>query len=58
VTNSAIFDGLARASAVVGNLIDRMSADQWTAPTPCAEWSVRDVVNHLVGMNLVFVSAV
>jgi uncharacterized protein (TIGR03086 family) len=56
VTDPAIFDGLARASAVLGDLIDRIGADQWTAPTPCTEWSVRDVVNHLVGMNLVFVA--
>ena len=56
MTDSAIFDGLARASAVTGDLIDRIAADQWTAPTPCTEWSVRDVVNHLVGMNLVFVA--
>jgi uncharacterized protein (TIGR03086 family) len=40
----------------MGDLIDRIAADQWTAPTPCTEWSVRDVVNHLVGMNLVFVA--
>jgi uncharacterized protein (TIGR03086 family) len=40
----------------MGDLIDRIAADQWTAPTPCAEWSVRDVVDHLVGMNLVFVA--
>jgi uncharacterized protein (TIGR03086 family) len=40
----------------VGDLIDQIAADQWTAPTPCTEWSVRDVVNHLVGMNLVFVA--
>jgi uncharacterized protein (TIGR03086 family) len=40
----------------VGDLIDRIAASQWTAPTPCTEWSVRDVVNHLVGMNLVFVA--
>ena len=26
------------------------------APTPCTEWNVRDLVNHLVGMNLVFVA--
>lgn len=38
----------------MGDLIDRIAADQWTAPTACAEWSVRDVINHLVGMNLVF----
>lgn len=30
----------------------RMSAvddSQWDAPTPCTEWSVRDLVNHIVG---------
>ncbi len=26
--------------------------DQWTAPTPCTEWSVRDLVNHVVGEEL------
>jgi uncharacterized protein (TIGR03086 family) len=56
VTDSAIFDGLARASTAVGDLIDRIPADRWTAPTPCTEWTVRDVVDHLVGMNLVFVA--
>jgi uncharacterized protein (TIGR03086 family) len=56
MTNSAIVDDLARASAVMGDLIDRVAADQWTAPTPCTEWSVRDVVNHLVGTNLMFVA--
>jgi uncharacterized protein (TIGR03086 family) len=56
VTSFAIVDGFARASEAVGNLIDRIPADQWTAPTPCTEWSVRDVVSHLVGMNLVFVA--
>jgi len=55
VTDSAIVDDLARASAVVGDLIDRIAADQWMAPTPCAEWNVRDLVNHL-GMNLVYVA--
>jgi uncharacterized protein (TIGR03086 family) len=40
----------------MGALIDRIAADQWTAPTPCTEWSVRDLVNHLVGINLVFVA--
>jgi uncharacterized protein (TIGR03086 family) len=49
-------DGLGRASTVTGDLIDQIADDQWTAPTPCTQWSVRDVVKHLVGMNLVFVA--
>jgi uncharacterized protein (TIGR03086 family) len=53
VTNSALVDGLARASVVVGDLVDRIATDQWTAPTPCTEWNVRALVNHLVGMNVV-----
>ncbi|MEN3356045.1 MAG: hypothetical protein V7637_27 [Mycobacteriales bacterium] len=56
MTDSAVFDDLARASAVMGDLIDGIAADEWSAPTPCTEWSVRDVVSHLVGMNLVFVA--
>ena len=26
--------------------------DQWGLPTPCAEWTVRDLVNHVVGEDL------
>jgi uncharacterized protein (TIGR03086 family) len=31
---------------------DRVAAvadDQWDAPTPCRDWTVRDLVNHVVG---------
>jgi uncharacterized protein (TIGR03086 family) len=56
VTDSVILDDLARASAATASLIDQIKTDQWTAPTPCTQWSVRDVVGHLVGMNLVFVA--
>jgi uncharacterized protein (TIGR03086 family) len=26
-----------------------VSEDQWDRPTPCSEWTVRDLVNHVVG---------
>jgi uncharacterized protein (TIGR03086 family) len=26
--------------------------DQWTLPTPCAGWNVRDLLNHIVAGNL------
>jgi len=56
VTDSAIVDDLARASAAVSDLIDQIAADQWAAPTPCVQWNVRELVGHLVGLNLVFVA--
>ncbi|MFF2900962.1 TIGR03086 family metal-binding protein [Streptomyces sp. NPDC057966] len=30
--------------------------EQWTAPTPCAEWDVRHLVNHMTRGNLNYVS--
>ncbi len=45
---------LGRALSAVGQLIARVRDDQWSAQTPCTEWTVRDLVNHLVVGNLVF----
>lgn len=36
----------------VGNfaqLVNEVGPDQWTAPTPCTDWNVRELVNHVVG---------
>ena len=33
-------------------LIDGVDDGTWDAPTPCAEWSVRDLVNHLAAEQL------
>lgn len=35
-------------------LIAGIRPQQWLAPTPCTDWNVRRVVEHVVGMNLVF----
>ncbi|WP_306205813.1 TIGR03086 family metal-binding protein [Actinoplanes sp. RD1] len=31
-----------------GALVHGVPADLWDAPTPCSQWTVRDLVNHLV----------
>ncbi len=41
-------DLLERAQANTAKILANVSADQLDAPTPCASWAVRDVVNHVV----------
>ncbi|MEX0754242.1 MAG: TIGR03086 family metal-binding protein [Actinomycetota bacterium] len=36
-----------RASDHFGALVHTIRDDQWGAPTPCTEWNVRDLVNHV-----------
>ena len=33
-------------------VIGQVNADQWDLPTPCSEWDVRALVNHVVGEAL------
>ncbi|MCA1704772.1 MAG: TIGR03086 family protein [Actinobacteria bacterium] len=40
---------LARAGA--DDVLGLIGAEDWGRSTPCIEWSVRDLVNHLVGSN-------
>ncbi len=47
-------DQLTRALSAVDHLIAGIRDDQWSAPTPCTDWTVHDLVNHLVGVSLVF----
>ncbi len=32
--------------------VDRIGDDQWNAPTPCADWEVRALVNHVCNEQL------
>ncbi|MDQ3957887.1 MAG: TIGR03086 family metal-binding protein, partial [Actinomycetota bacterium] len=34
-----------------GKRLHAVKDDQWSAPTPCSEWSVRDLANHVIGEN-------
>jgi uncharacterized protein (TIGR03086 family) len=43
---------LALSFAAVDALI--ANVQDWSAPTPCTEWDVQQVVSHIVGMNRVF----
>ncbi|WP_378737675.1 TIGR03086 family metal-binding protein [Nocardia brasiliensis] len=55
---TASVEDLARASEAVGDLLAGVRDDQWTAPTPCSAWNVRDVVEHLVTVNLTFAALI
>lgn len=42
----------AEALDVFTDRVHRVTADQWEASTPCTEWTVRDLVNHLTAEQL------
>jgi uncharacterized protein (TIGR03086 family) len=41
-----------RALDATGRLVVGVATEKWDAATPCAEWDVRELVNHLVSGNL------
>lgn len=42
---------LAQSHAWVAELIAGVRPDQWDAPTPCTDWTVRDLVGHLFAVQ-------
>ena len=48
---------LTTALPITGELVSRIEPEHWSLPTPCSEWTVRGVVNHLVVGHLRFTSA-
>jgi uncharacterized protein (TIGR03086 family) len=48
---------LSAALDATGQVIAAVADDQWAGPTPCPDWSVRDLAGHLVGGNYLFASA-
>src|SRR5688572_4794855 len=41
-----------RSVAEFTRRVDKIADDQWDNPTPCTEWSVRDLVDHVVTEDL------
>jgi uncharacterized protein (TIGR03086 family) len=44
-----VTENLARAFASTRDVLSNVKADQLDDPTPCKSWTVRDLVNHIVG---------
>lgn len=47
MSNDEILRNHGEALALFGSRVHTVRDDQWDGPTPCSEWSVRDLVNHL-----------
>jgi uncharacterized protein (TIGR03086 family) len=52
MTSPTTGDLYVTAMAATSRCIDGVRAEQLHAATPCAEWDVKQVVNHIVGENL------
>lgn len=44
-----------RAAIGTAALVDATSSDQYAAPTPCTDWTVRDLLTHLIAGNVKYI---
>jgi uncharacterized protein (TIGR03086 family) len=51
-----VFSALDMAQSDLDNALRRVGDDQWTLPTPCSEWSVFEVANHIVAAGDYFMA--
>ncbi|MFC3997100.1 maleylpyruvate isomerase N-terminal domain-containing protein [Nocardiopsis sediminis] len=38
----------------IGHLVEAVEDGQWSAPTPCTDWNVRQLVDHLMTAQRTF----
>lgn len=53
-----VIDLLSEVWSAISHLGAGLDADGWHQPTDCPGWSVRDIVAHLVGMELLVIAGV
>jgi uncharacterized protein (TIGR03086 family) len=53
----ASVEQLVQVTAEAERLVAGIRSDQWTAPTPCGEWTVRELINHVTGGDRLFTAA-
>lgn len=46
--------GLTRALDAAEQIVAGIGGEQWSGPTGCPAWNVRELLSHLVGGNRVF----
>jgi uncharacterized protein (TIGR03086 family) len=51
-----IFEAFDVAHDEFERVLRRVGEDQWTLPTPCTEWNVFEVANHVVGAGQYFMA--
>ena len=45
---------LTRACTSTGSILDNMTSEQLALPTPCSNWPVHELINHIVGATRFF----
>ncbi len=55
-TSPTTHDRYVAAAEPLGAVVDRLTAEQWAAPSPCEGWTARDVLAHLIGAQRDFLT--
>lgn len=50
--STEMITALDQINANANRLVAAVGPDQWQGSTPCTEWTVRDLVNHMAGTSL------
>ena len=55
---AAVAERYGRLADAFAATVAAVPADRWAAPSPCEEWTARDVVRHVVGTQAMFLGFV